>query len=264
MKSISVRVILRKVDDQVLVIPATASDKTLLDSYVSETEGKYVSVDLKSSGNKKTFDQVKTAWALIDVLFQSIWFKRPTESQRKQFYQEILSDYSQTGNADKIPSLLHKGTSVTIGMSDMDKKQLSKFIQYLISLIAESCDLEEAEQMAVVDIFKDWQEYKSSLEVDPEDCDEAGNFLTIDKWRAAHTVSFASGIGGDLDLAHIVSKGADEVHRDCCWNTMMLTHEEHMMQHRVGWNKFLEIYPHLRGRVERARRLAGKLALREV
>jgi hypothetical protein len=34
-----------------------------------------------------------------------------------------------------------------------------------------------------------------------------------------------------------------------------------MEQHMIGWDAFLQIYPHLRGRVERARRLAGKLEL---
>lgn len=264
MKSISARVILKRVDNQVLVIPATTSDKVLLTSYVDETEGKYVTIELKNSGPKKTFDQIKTAWALIDILFQSIWFKPPTKPQREQFYKEILNDYAQTGSIAKVPSLLHKGEEVALGMSEMDRQQLSRFIQYLISLLADSCDLDQTEQVSVVEIFKEWQEYKSSLEIDPEDCDDEGNFLSLDKWRCNHTVSFASGVGGDLDLAHIVSRGADEIHRDCCWNVMMLTHEEHMMQHKTGWNNFLEIYPHLRGRVERARRLAGKLALREV
>jgi hypothetical protein len=42
---------------------------------------------------------------------------------------------------------------------------------------------------------------------------------------------------------------------------MALLPEEHEQQHRLGWDGFLQIYPHLRGRVDRARRLAGKLEL---
>jgi hypothetical protein len=38
-----------------------------------------------------------------------------------------------------------------------------------------------------------------------------------------------------------------------------MTPEEHEQQHRRGWDEFLMVYPHLRGRVERARRMAGKL-----
>ena len=93
--------------------------------------------------------------------------------------------------------------------------------------------------------------------------DENGEMISIEEFRQRHPISFASGVGGALELAHIVSRGADEIHRDCCWNTMMLTPEEHRKQHQVGWNEFLKIYPHLRGRVERARRIAGKLALLE-
>jgi hypothetical protein len=45
------------------------------------------------------------------------------------------------------------------------------------------------------------------------------------------------------------------------WNWIALTPEEHADQHQRGWDGFLQIYPHLCGRVERARRLAGKLEL---
>jgi hypothetical protein len=45
------------------------------------------------------------------------------------------------------------------------------------------------------------------------------------------------------------------------WNWIALLPEEHEAQHRTGWDGFLDIYPHLRGRVRRARNLAGKLEL---
>ena len=65
-----------------------------------------------------------------------------------------------------------------------------------------------------------------------------------------------------LEVAHIVSRGADKEDIDEVWNLMMLTHYEHIeIMHKKGWNAFLEIYPHLRGRVKRARNLAGKLKL---
>jgi len=45
------------------------------------------------------------------------------------------------------------------------------------------------------------------------------------------------------------------------WNWIALLPEEHEQQHRQGWDKFLQIYPHLQGRVNRARSLARKLEL---
>lgn len=249
---------LKKTPEGVLIIPATNADKTVFLTYVEQAADKYVSVDFKNLRATKTYDQLKAAWALIDLIFQAMYFRKPTSAERQQMYHDLLEEF-----APKRESLLKKGVFEPITFSEMTKQELSSFIQSLIAFLAESCDLDMREQMVVRDIFLEWQSYKSSLDKDPDDYDENGELLDMDTWRERHKVSFASGIGGPLDMAHIVSRGADISFKDCCWNVMMLTHEEHMKQHQVGWNTFLEMYPHLRGRVERARRIAGKLALLE-
>lgn len=258
MNNVGIRAVLRRTAEGVLIIPASNADKTVFMSYVEQAADKYVSLDFKNLRATKTYDQLKAAWALIDLIFQSMYFRRPISAERQQMYAELLEEF-----APRKPSLLHQGQDEPKTFSEMSKQELSSFIQSLISFLAESCDLNQKDQMMVKDIFLEWQSYKSSMDKDPDDYDENGELLDMATWRERHTVSFASGIGGDLDLAHIVSRGADTVHRDCCWNVMLLTHEEHMMQHAKGWNEFLKIYPHLRGRVERARHIAGKLALLE-
>jgi hypothetical protein len=77
-------------------------------------------------------------------------------------------------------------------------------------------------------------------------------------WREKHPYSEASGQGGNIVRAHIVSRGADHPDIEKSWNWLALLDEEHKFQHQKGWDEFLSVYPHLRGRVERARRLAGK------
>jgi hypothetical protein len=85
--------------------------------------------------------------------------------------------------------------------------------------------------------------------------------LTELEWRRKHVYSMASGRGGIIVRAHIVSRGADAADIEKSWNWMALLPEEHEQQHRIGWDNFLQIYPHLRGRVDRARELAGKMEL---
>lgn len=76
--------------------------------------------------------------------------------------------------------------------------------------------------------------------------------------------SEASGRCERLELAHIVSRGADYADIEESWNIIVLTHDEHrQVQHQKGWDVFLETYPHLRGRVEKAREMAGKLPLKK-
>jgi hypothetical protein len=85
--------------------------------------------------------------------------------------------------------------------------------------------------------------------------------MPVDEWRERHPYSEASGRTGDIVRAHIVSRGSDAADIEKTWNWIALLHEEHMQQHQIGWDAFLQIYPHLRGRVDRARRLAGKFDL---
>lgn len=257
-KNIEVKAILKKTSVGVVLEPATQADKVIFNNYVEQAEGKYISVDMRGMRATKTYDQLKAAWALISLIFESMYFRKPTAAERKQMHDDLIKEF-----APRRKSLLHENETEPITMSEMSKEQLSCFIQSLIGFLSESCDLDNDGQLQVKQIFTEWENYKSTLDKDPDDYDENGEMLDIDTWREKHPVSFASGIGGPLDLAHIVSRGADEIHKDCCWNTMMLTHEEHMLQHAKGWNNFLELYPHLRGRVERARRIAGKLALLE-
>jgi hypothetical protein len=108
-----------------------------------------------------------------------------------------------------------------------------------------------------------WEEWRGTLENDPVDYAdlECTRFLSEEEWREKHPYSEASGKGGNIEQAHIVSRGADAPDIEKAWNWIALLHEEHMQQHQIGWDGFLQIYPHLRGRVNRARNLAGKLEL---
>ena len=89
-----------------------------------------------------------------------------------------------------------------------------------------------------------------------KDCN--GKEYSIDDWCKVNSFSHASGSTETLEIAHIISKGSAPQFRDCVWNFLRLTHEEHMFQHQKGWSEFLALFPHLRPRVERARRLASE------
>lgn len=263
MDNITVKAVIKKAENGVIILPVTQADRTLLDVYTGQTDKKYVTVMLKTTMSNKSYTQLKTCWALISVIYKSMYGVKPTESERNQLHDELLEEYSE-----RKPSILHPGETTPITLREMSSKQLSNFIQILINILAEDCQLENAEQLTVKELFCEWENYLASQKQDWTDYyDDEITPIPIPEWRELHKVSFASGLTAtedmQLDLAHIVSRGADEIHRDCCWNTMMLTHEEHMKQHEIGWDNFLKLYPHLRGRVERARLMAGKLALKE-
>jgi hypothetical protein len=87
--------------------------------------------------------------------------------------------------------------------------------------------------------------------------------LPESEWRKKHPYSEASAKNGPIVRAHIVSRGADGRDIEASWNWLALTREEHQLQHDKGWDYFLRVYPHLKGRIDRARRLAGKMDLEQ-
>lgn len=263
MNEVLIKAVLKNTELGYVVLPVTKADDTLFKQFVGTNDKRYLTVTLKSTNSLgRSYSQIKTVWALITIIFQSLEGRKPTESEKKQFYNELLDMY-----ADRKPSFLHKEETVPLTLTDMTARQVNSFIQTLIKILAENCELELEQQLDAKNVFCEWENYLSSLERDPNDYDDNGNEVPIPEWRKEHIISFASGLTAtdeeQLDLAHIVSRGADEEHRDCSWNVMMLTHEEHMKQHELGWDNFLELYPHLRGRVERAKKQAGRKPLKE-
>lgn len=258
MNQISIKAVLKKTENGkgFFLIPATQTDLSLASCFTAEVENSYLTVTIKNAKANKTYKQLQTAWALITILFESTYGRKPTETERQEFHTELLELYS-----DKKQSSLHPDKSVPVTLREMSNQQISKFIQCLITELGESCDLSFDEQVEIQKVFFEWQNYMGEQEQDWNDYDENGNLLPMDYWKSIHTVSFASGKGGALDVAHIVTRGSDTADIDHCWNVMMLTREEHLKQHEIGWVNFCEIYPHLKGRVERAKKLAGHISL---
>lgn len=249
-------------DNYYCFIPASPADKRFMNSFCGEAGNQIITVTAEIKRANKTYEQIKLAWALISICCEVINGHKPVGDEAEYMCQALYEMYAEeyewqnplTGEVEK----------EKITMSKMSKGQMCAFINQIINFLAQDCDLDTTQQIGVKEIFEQYMSFRSELKEDFVDMDAEGNYISIEEFRRINTISFASGMGGELDLAHIVSKGTAPQFRDCSWNVCMLTHEEHMLQHKVGWEKFLEIYPHLRGRVERARKMAHKLGLQPV
>lgn len=266
MNAIALRGLLKKKGDVFYIIPATKADKTLIGNYADLAEDKYITIQMKSGSGSKSYSQVKTAWALIKMLFIANKGRKPTTSEADLFYESLLEEYSDKKLVEDV--LHHKMKEVPVTMSEMSKLQLARFMQIIIQLLHENTQemLTSADDLVEIqELFTEWQEYLSLQEVDPTDFNEDGEYLSIEEYRQTHKYSYASGRtcgedGTDLEFAHIVSRGASAAFENCCWNGMMLTHEEHLeIMHEEGFNSLIARYPHIRGRVQRAMNLAKHL-----
>jgi hypothetical protein len=227
-------------------------------------DGKEFFLEARLSLNyqRRTYKQNAAVWQLVTVIFQSQSEnnRKPTEEEKYGLYLDLLEVY-----ADKIPNRL-TGKLRPVHISESNSIEGARFIDGLLYHLATECDLEYGAQVTVQSVLQEWEEYRGTLEIDPLDYRdiECSDMVTEEMWRNRHPYSEASGKGGDIERAHIVSRGADALDVEKSWNWIALLHDEHMEQHRIGWDAFLQIYPHLRGRVKRARRLAGKPELKNL
>lgn len=127
-----------------------------------------------------------------------------------------------------------------------------------MDIIIEQCQLEPDQEADVKALINDWTLWRGDLEFDPLDYkdDEFKVPVTEKEWYELHKISEASG-RGPIEKCHIISRGADTIEEP--WNWMALTHQEHIgVMHQGGWTTLMARYPRLKGKVERARELAGK------
>lgn len=242
---------IKKGDNYLKVQPHEMDELPNLFALVDKERPYYI--ELSQVLPSRTYSQVKTIHALVKLIWKVLnpdQKRNPTKHEHDDMYIACKMQF-----ADKKKSPLDKDQFIPVSLRDCDVDSACRFIQNLMNLITDSCDLNTGEQMEVRELFHKWTAWRSGLEYDPlDDCTEA-------EWRATRKFSDASGkpfVDGRPELCHIVPRGADKAHEKCAWNWLALTHEEHMLQHD-SWGKFLDKYPHLEGRVRRARGMAGKL-----
>ncbi|WP_461246536.1 hypothetical protein [Treponema sp. R6D11] len=205
----------------------------------------------------RTHKQLKSVFALVTAIFESMEGRTPLDDEKTKLYYDLLDLY-----ADKVPNRFNKELR-PVHISEANSIQGSRFIDGLLQHLATECELDYGTMATVQSVLEDWEDWKGRQEYDPSDYRDVNcqEMLTHDEWIKTHPYSEASGRSGRIVRAHIVSRGSDAADIEKSWNWLALLWDEHEKQHRIGWDAFLQIYPHLKGRVDRARTLAGKLEL---
>jgi hypothetical protein len=198
---------------------------------------------------KRSFKQLNAVWKLIEVIFESENGRRPLEEEKYNLYLDLLELY-----ADKIPNRYNNELRA-IHISESNTVAAAHFIDGLLYHLATLCELTNDLQATVREVLFDWEIWRGKQEHDINDD------RTIEEMRKYLVYSEASG-KTPVHFHHIVSRGACPAAINKAWNIMALTPDEHKFFHEQckNWNEFLEVYPHLRGKVERAQKKCAELA----
>lgn len=238
-----------------LMPQAIEADRLLLRKFLSkmaDLETAFL-IEMKTVPKPRTFRQINTVWGLNKILFQCLNGGRsPSQNEAHDLYLDVLESYGDRVEVCFKPHKDDAPKTRPIHLSEADTLAASKIIQGYIEELA-AYDLNPDQQGDVKKIFFDWMVWRGVQPVDPIDSLSS----TEREFRVRNTVCMACTRGGEgLQLAHIVSRGANGKVRDEPWNWLILCHTDHLaLQHQKGWSEFLTRYPHLKGRVERARKM---------
>lgn len=207
--------------------------------------------EIDAAFQHRSYKQNNSVWKLVTVIFQSDSENNrlPTDEEKYELYLDLLELY-----ADKVPNRF-TGELRSIHISESNTIAGAHFIEGLLYHLATKCNLTMDLESNVRNVLYEWeiQRYKTVNDIN--------DFRTIEDLDKYVKFSEASGRGGVLHKHHIVSRGACPAAKEKAWNIMVLTPDEHNFFHQQckNWDDFLEVYPHLRGKVENAQRKAALL-----
>jgi hypothetical protein len=265
MSKISFRAIPRQfANGSYLLLPATQLDRNCLNQFSANVGSHYLTVTVNYARGNKSYDQVKTIFALINLRFSLQHHRQPTDKEQAMVYSSFLWKY-----ADKVPNPLNPEEEGPVPLSEMDKGQAASFIGSIIADIYEYAGntLTDTQQVELKEIFEEFQTANFQGIGNPVDYDKDGNLLSEEEWRVKNHFSFASGVASeDMQLHHILSRGSHPQFEHVAWNWIMLTEEEHMriIHAKGGWQKFIEIFPHCAKRIKNAYDMAHEMYPHEI
>ena len=204
----------------------------------------------------KSYKQLKTVFALVTAIFLSQEGRLPTEEEKYDLYLDLLDVYGM-----KKPNTIKPAQTRPIHLSESNTFEAAYFINGLMLHLSSECGLPLDIQTDVQTLLWEWEMQRGGWQDDPLDYYDAECTQPIDEaeWRKRHAYSQASGLATAIHLHHIVTRAANHKAIDKVWNWCALTEEEHRELHQYGERMFLQKYPHLAGKFNRAHEKAHRL-----
>ena len=109
-------------------------------------------------------------------------------------------------------------------------------------------------------LWEDWYSWRYNQEKDP--LLEAESEMTWEKYKELHPVCELCALAGvdtdPIERMHIVSAGADSTIYEMPYNWIAAHRSHHTLQHSEGWEIIERSYPHIKGKIKRARLMRGE------
>jgi len=210
-------------------------------------------------GNRRSKNQHTTLRGIERFIFIAESGYKPTQDDLYWIHEGLLEKYS--------PWVTNPRTGVSIPKRTSDPSmttvEMAKIVQGALN---ELSTMEVPDEILneighnMKKLWENWYRWRYEQETDP--LFYAENSLSWEKYKSLHPVCEFCGMpDNDFDpliQMHIISKGSDTSIREMPWNWIRSHNSHHMLQHNEGWEIIERSYPHMVGKLKRARLMQGR------
>ena len=209
--------------------------------------------------NRRTLTQNSTLRGIERFIFIAENGYEPTKDDLYWIHEGILEKYS-TWNINP-----RTGISTPKRTSDpsMSTTEMAKIIDGALNSLAVMDIPKEVLDSIGHDmktLWESWYAWRYTQERDP--LFDAENEVGWEKYQELHPVCELCSLPGTdfdpLERMHIVSAGASKGIYEKPWNWLRAHHSHHALQHNEGWEIIEKSYPHIKGKIRRARLMEGE------
>lgn len=240
--------------DNIICLKYQGLDRqTLVTFYKKHVKDKRVKLEmtLEIPVKRRSSDQNRLYWALLRIMSYEL---KGCHGYEEEIHEELLRMYSP-----RVESILGD-EDVPKRSKDMDTEEFAELINAVFKHLAEAGTMVES-QNDIRNYWRQYYEWRGTKKKDPLKIKSMEEYRRMVPYcEACLTYTWQTDeFGKDVDtghICHVVSAGSGgELIPENVFHFCGKHHIED--QHKYGWEKFLEEFPHLRWKVERARQIAS-------
>lgn len=199
--------------------------------------------------------QENTLRGLERFIATAIMDRKATDEEVDEIHEAIIDEVMPVKTNTYSGERHHKRTS------DATVVEMARCIEHAVNWL---CTLDipdflvEAASKDMHSLWSGWYRWRYEQELDPLYDDEmAMDWPEYCRHHQVCELCFQPDIPGDpLERAHIVSGGANGAAYEKPWNWLRIHHSHHVpVQHQHGWDAITNEFPHIAGKLRRARQM---------
>lgn len=214
-----------------------------------------ISISLRELKPPKTRDQENTLRGIERFIAWAFSGSKPSDEEVDEVHEAIIEAAMPLVRNRYNGAMYHKRTS------DATTVEMSRCIEYALNQLA-TMDIPDEIVTALGGdmkaLWEAWYKWRYDQETDPLYDDEMA--MDWESYCGIHPVCELCGQpeypNDPLERMHIISAGANGTIYELPWNWLRAHASHHIpVQHQKGWDPILEEFPHISGKIRRAKTL---------